>query len=143
MDHEMNRDRRSEERTVPPAALHATLRPGCAVTLVDVSGVGALVEAPRAMRPGARVQLLVATARERHAITAHILRCMVWSLHPVEGVTYRAAIRFDARVDWSWAAPTLRGNELPERAEAGGANSGKLVPGPIPLVFATAGNAAK
>ena len=52
-------DRRIDARFPPPAraATRATLRPGCPVVLVDFSAGGALVEASRPLRPGARVHL--------------------------------------------------------------------------------------
>ena len=89
MDHQMN-NRRKEARFTPPVRtdVRATLRPGCVVALVDVSAGGALVQAPRPLRPGGRVHLQVVTGSKRVAVAAQILRCQVWSLDP-EGVTYR------------------------------------------------------
>jgi hypothetical protein len=98
-------DRRFDARFDPPAVpeLRATVRPGCAVKLVDVSAGGALVQAPRPMRPGARVHLQVTAGSQRLAIPAQVLRCSVWSLHPEHGVTYRGALIFDERVEWHGA----------------------------------------
>ena len=110
MDHEM-KDRRAEARFLPPPdpAVQATLRPGCAVVLVDVSGRGALVQAPRPLRPGARVHLIVSTTVRRYAIAAHVRRCMVWLLDPLDGVTYRGALEFEERIDWCWLPATAHG----------------------------------
>jgi hypothetical protein len=101
-------DRRLDARFEPPARadVRATIRPGCAITLVDVSAGGALVEAPRPLRPGATVHLQVATASRRLAIAAHVLRCAVWALDPLAGVTYRGAVKFEHRVEWWWAEST-------------------------------------
>ena len=101
-------DRRVDARFDPPAVpgLQATLRPGCAVVLVDVSGGGALVQAPRPLRPGAKVHLQVTAGSHRLAIPAQVVRCAVWSLHPLEGVFYRGALQFDERVEWRWAVPS-------------------------------------
>lgn len=123
-------DRRHDARFEPPARAEATLRPGTLVVLVDVSAGGALIEAARPLRPGARVHLVVTTAARRFAIVAHVLRCMVWSLDPVDGVTYRGGLKFEHRVDWCWSE-TVRhpsregehigplgrkpGNHLPEK----------------------------
>lgn len=104
-------DRRVDARFPPVPDAQATLRPGCAVALVDISAGGALVQAERPLRPGARVLLHVVTPRERYAIAAHVLRCMVWSLDPLNGVVYRGALRFDERVEWCWAAPA--GHSVP------------------------------
>lgn len=113
-------DRRFDARFDPPAiaSLQATVRPGCAVTLVDISAGGALVQAPRPIRPGAKVHLQVTTGSRRLAIAAQVLRCIVWALHPLDGVTYRGALKFDERVEWRWQAPSppLRGNPEPKEA---------------------------
>lgn len=109
-------DRRFDARFQPPGAeeRRATLRPGTDITLIDVSAGGALVQAPRPLRPGARVHLQIGIASRRVAIAAHVLRCAVWSLDPLDGVTYRGALKFDQRVDWQWADPTRRVQAVPE-----------------------------
>jgi hypothetical protein len=114
MDHIL-RDRRAEDRFAPPARadVRATLRPGCEVQIVDVSGRGALVRAPRPLRPGGRVHLTVVIAARRVAIAAHVLRCVVWSLD-ASGIRYHGALRFDQEVAWRWAEPTRR---VPVRTE--------------------------
>lgn len=123
-------DRRTDARFEPPvrAEARATLRPGCAVRLVDVSAGGALVEAPRPLRPGARVHLQVTTTSRRFAIAAQVLRCMVWSLDPLDGVTYRGALKFDHRIDWCWADSTRRVPPLPEHSGPVAAAGGKALP---------------
>ncbi len=94
-------DRRSAARFAPKqSGTHATLRPGCAITLVDVSAGGALVQAVRPLRPGARVHLQVMKASRRLTIAAHVVRCAVWSLDPLAGVTYRGALKFEQTVEW-------------------------------------------
>ena len=130
MNHEIE-DRRLEGRFAPPVRAHvrATLRPGCVVVLVDVSGSGALVEAPRPLRPGARVHLQVLTSSRRHAVAAQVLPCMVWSLDPQNGAIYRGALRFDHHVDWGWAEPTRRVQGMPEHAGPAGTSEGKRLPG--------------
>ncbi len=101
-------DRRVDARFDPPAVadLQATVRPGCAVILVDVSAGGALVQAPRPLRPGSKVHLQVNAGSQRLAIPGQVVRCSVWSLHPLDGVFYRGALEFDDRVEWRWTAPT-------------------------------------
>jgi PilZ domain-containing protein len=97
-------DRRIDARFPPPArgATRATLRPGCPVVLVDFSAGGALVEAARPLRPGARVHLQLVTAARTFALAAHVLRCAVWSLDPYDGVTYRGALMFEDRCELVW-----------------------------------------
>ncbi|HVL66779.1 MAG TPA: PilZ domain-containing protein [Vicinamibacterales bacterium] len=121
-------DRRTDARFLPPPAARATLRPGCLVVLVDVSAGGALVEADRPLRPGARVHLQVATSARRYSIAAHVVRCMVWSLDPVDGVRYRGALRFEHRIDWCWAESTRPGNDVPEHGGPAGRGGGQHLP---------------
>jgi hypothetical protein len=52
------------------------------------------------------VHLQVSTSSRPFAIDAHVLRCAVWALDPLAGVTYRGAVKFEHRVEWCWAEPT-------------------------------------
>ena len=126
-------DRRADSRFSPPDhhAARATLRPGCVVALVDVSGGGALVEGPRPLRPGARVHLQIATAARTFSIEAQVMRCTVWILDPVDGVRYRGALRFEHRIDWAWGDASRAGYGVPE--------SGGPVPGTFGNVLPTPG----
>jgi hypothetical protein len=94
-------DRRREARfgreSVPE--VRATLRPGCLVSVVDLSAGGALVEALRPLRPGARVHLQIVAGPRTVSLAAHILRCFVWEIDPTHGVRYRGALRFDHACD--------------------------------------------
>ena len=128
-------DRRQFSRFPPPssAASRATLRPGCVVSLVDVSAGGALVEAARPLRPGARVHLQVATAARTFAIAAQVLRCMVWSLDPLDGVTYRGALKFEQCIEWSWGGATRGGYETPEFDRPDATALGHPLPAARPL----------
>lgn len=128
--HEQTRERREDARFLPPPRIdiRATLRPGCIVVLLDVSAGGALVQAARPLRPGARVHLLVATPARQFTTVGSVLRCMVWSLVGDDGVIYRAAIRFDQRVEWNWADATRRVQALPEQSRPTVASGGKRLP---------------
>lgn len=100
-------DRRIDARFPPRrGATRATLRPGCIVLLVDLSAGGALVEAPRPLRPGARVHLQLITGTRTFALAARVLRCAVWSLEPYNGVTYRGALEFEERCEVFWETGT-------------------------------------
>ena len=110
-------ERRAEHRFPPPPAAEviATMRPGCRVVLIDVSERGALIEAPRPLRPGGTIHLLVTVAERRQAVTARVLRCVVAALEPTGGVTYRGGLAFETQVRWPWVIPTLervRSHEL-------------------------------
>ena len=65
-------ERRVHARFPPPrrGEPRATLRPGCPVRLVDLSAGGALLEASRPLRPGARVHLQLVTAARTFALAA-------------------------------------------------------------------------
>ena len=95
-------ERRGDLR-FPPALLRplrATLRPGCIVSIVDLSAGGALLEAGRPLRPGARVHLQLITEVRTLVLPADVLRCVVWSLNDANGVKYRGALRFEQRSDF-------------------------------------------
>jgi PilZ domain-containing protein len=81
-------------------AIRAILRPGYLVTVLDMSAGGALIQGPRPLRPGARVQLRLVSAARALALTAHVVRCAVWALDAEVGVVYRGALQFDQRCDW-------------------------------------------
>lgn len=100
----MTGDRRGTRRTHPPSRneITATLRPGCAVSLRNVSAAGALVQASRPMRPGSRVHLQVLCREHRLSVSATVVRCTVAALHPLDGVSYAGALRFDQHVEWMW-----------------------------------------
>lgn len=101
MDEPLTTDRRSEPRFPPPLlhAVRATLRPGCMVMIVNLSAGGALLEAVRPLRPGARVYLQLVTQVRTLVVAAHVLRCTVWVLDRVTGPTYRGALKFEQRCD--------------------------------------------
>ena len=82
----------------------ATVRPGCTVTLIDLSAGGALVQAGRPLRPGARVHLQFHRGSRRLTLAAHVQRCAVWALDADRGVTYRAALQFEHRCHAVWDA---------------------------------------
>jgi hypothetical protein len=108
-------DRRADARFGQPviAGTQAILRPGYAVSLVDLSSGGALIQGPRPLRPGARVHLQLLTGTRRLGIAAHVLRCSVASLDSRQGVQYRGALKFDHRCDALWEAGTLDGYLVP------------------------------
>jgi hypothetical protein len=49
--------------------------------------------------PGARVHVHVVTGVGTFTLTARVLRCAVWALHPTDGATYRGALQFDSRCE--------------------------------------------
>lgn len=90
-------DRRHEPR-LPATALppiHATLRPGYLVLVVDLSPSASRIETIRQVRPGSRVHVRLALAGEDVAVGALVLRCAVSAIDRGAGVRYRSALRFD------------------------------------------------
>lgn len=111
MDCTLIEDRRLDARFGPEVLgrPRATVRPGCSVVLVDLSAGGALVEAARPLRPGARVHVQFHRGARRFTIAAHVLRCAVWAIAIDTGVLYRAALQFEHRCDMLWE-PERRGD---------------------------------
>ena len=109
------RDRRSDPRYGWSSGdiSHATLRPGCVVHVVDLSAGGALVQATRPLRPGARLYFHLVLRERSYGLVAHVLRCAVWSLDPREGVTYRGALQFEDRCELFCETGTQIGSDIP------------------------------
>lgn len=97
-------ERRRDARFGQPviAGARALLRPGCAVSLIDLSAGGALIEGPKPLRPGSRVHLQLVTDRGAFGIAAQVLRCAVSALDATMGVQYRGALRFDEPCEGLW-----------------------------------------
>jgi hypothetical protein len=108
-------ERRIDVRfSLPHASItRATLRPGCAVHVVDLSARGALVQAGQPLRPGARVHFQLVTTERTFALVGRILRCAVWTLDAERGATYRGALHFDERCEFSGEYETLDEAEIP------------------------------
>jgi hypothetical protein len=77
--------------------IHATVRPGHAIQVVDLSRTGAQIETDRGLRPGTRVHIRLVSQERTLVLAALVLRCTVWALHPDEGVMYRGALQFEER----------------------------------------------
>ncbi len=91
----------------------ATLRPGCVVQVVDLSAGGALVQATRPLRPGARLHFHLVLRHRSFGLVAHVLRCAVWALDSREGITYRGALQFEERCESFWETGTQIGSDIP------------------------------
>ena len=104
MDFALAADRRVDARFGADVlgSARATVRPGCTVGLIDLSAGGALVQAGRPLRPGARVHLQFHRGSRRFTLVAHVQRCAVWALDADRGVIYRAAVQFEHRCHAVW-----------------------------------------
>ena len=102
-------ERRVDARFPPPPShsIRATLRPGCIVTIINLSAGGVLLEADRPLRPGARVHLQLVTEVRTLVVPAHVLRCAVWTLKELAGPRYRGALRFEQRCEPFEQAPRV------------------------------------
>ncbi len=95
------RDRRIHARLSPqelstPASIRIANHP--AISLVDLSPGGALIDMPFQLRPDSRVTLEFRAASERMMLPFRMLRCYVTSLEG--GVQYQAAGEFERPFDW-------------------------------------------
>ena len=95
------RDRRIHPRLSPdklstPATIRIPNRP--AISLVDLSPGGALIDLPFQIRPDSRLTVEFRAAAERMMLPFRLLRCYVTSLRG--GVRYQAAGSFEDGLDW-------------------------------------------
>jgi hypothetical protein len=75
------------------------VNPGHDVQLMNVSAVGACVEAAFALLPGRPLQLHVHGRERRAAIEARVAWCMVIAVVPGRGVRFAAGLTFMRQVD--------------------------------------------
>jgi len=127
----MTSERRTTRRVrfcggvLPPAA---RVHPGREVIIVDLSSDGALVEGMWRLRPGARIELQLDSGVGRSTVRGRVERCYVASLSDPSGVRYRAALRFDAPVDFTPPADLLAGYSVPAEGTAASWISGNPIP---------------
>jgi hypothetical protein len=97
-------DRRQATRFEAPLLAHltATVRPGNAVLLVNLSPGGALVHSRRQLPPGARIHVQIVGGLHPVRISGQVLRCGVAGLSAVEGALYSGALRFDSPFELTW-----------------------------------------
>lgn len=74
----------------------AVLRPGQAVTVINITSRAALVESSARLRPGAQTNLHLAGPGDRACVRGHLDRCFIVTINPLR---YRGVVCFDDRVD--------------------------------------------
>jgi hypothetical protein len=74
----------------------AVLRPGQAVTLVNITSHAALVESESRLRPGAVTEMQLAESERRTSIKGRLDRCYVAALEPIR---YRGLVVFEQSLD--------------------------------------------
>jgi len=125
------KDRRSDARYgwSSDDISQATLRPGCVVHVVNLSAGGALVQATRPLRPGARLHFHLVLRHRSFGLVAQVLRCGVWTLDSRAGVTYRGALQFEERCDGLfWETETQIGSDIPSPVITDGDEEGQCLP---------------
>jgi hypothetical protein len=118
VDEPLAGDRRADLRLPCTSAMpiRLVLRPGYVVTVLDISAGGALIQGTRPLRPGAPVQLRLASPTRGMSLSGLVIRCAVWALDVDAGVVYRGALQFDQRCDWFEEPRVTRARQ----ADAGG-----------------------
>ena len=94
-------ERRQGTRRTPVAEeslRRMKLRIGPELTVIDISGGGALVEGTARLVPGARLDVHVVPRSGRVLVRSTVVRAWVSQLRS-DSVTYRAGLRFDQPVD--------------------------------------------
>lgn len=93
-------ERRKEKRVTGVAVqrIAGRVRPGYAVTVIDLSPSGARVEGLRPLPPGRRVDVHLAEDGLRILVRALVTRCAVAVLD-ADSIVYHAGLLFEERVD--------------------------------------------
>ena len=86
-------------RTEDHGIVAARVRPGHPLSLVDLSGGGALVETARRLLPGTSVDVYLEAQHRRATLRARVLRCAIVRFDATS-VCYRAAVAFDRPLPW-------------------------------------------
>jgi hypothetical protein len=122
----LTKDRRAtrrHSRVQEHGIVRTRVRPGIAVTLIDVSAGGVLVEGEHRLLPGSCVELQVESESRRACLRGRVLRCAVVRVRP-DSISYRGAIVFDRYLPWfgdedGYAVPNLEQRPAaPFRADA-------------------------
>lgn len=95
----------------PPAAVPAItgmrLSPGEAVSLVNISSSGVLVEGKTRFVPGTRVTVHFEGTMKPNQIKARVVRCQVSSIGGGGSLQYQSAIAFEGRMELPVAEAAL------------------------------------
>ncbi len=84
---------------VMPAITAMRLSPGEAVTLVNISASGVLVEGKTRFVPGTRVTVHFEGTIKPNQIKARVIRCQVSAIGGGGSLQYQSAIAFEGRMD--------------------------------------------
>jgi hypothetical protein len=122
-----------------PAITAMRLSPGGAVTLVNISASGVLVEGKTRFVPGTRVTVHFEGAITPNQIKARVIRCQVSAIGGGGSLQYQSAIAFEGRMDLpvdEAVAPSLPPppavEEPPPSSKKGKAAAAAAPPPPAP-----------
>jgi PilZ domain-containing protein len=93
------RSSRRRRRMQEHGIVHARVRPGHLVTVIDVSAGGVCVETDRRLLPGSCVELHVESENRRACLRGRVVRCAVAAVRAAS-ISYRGAIAFDRHLPW-------------------------------------------
>ncbi|MGE3843132.1 MAG: hypothetical protein AB7I50_16280 [Vicinamibacterales bacterium] len=104
-------ERRADPRRPPPNADLATIRfqLGAEAGVIDYSPKSVAVVTAMRLHPGRRCVVCWPALHGRPALSATVVRTIVDEIHPVRGLRYRAALRFDEAADFLWERTTPDG----------------------------------
>lgn len=120
-----------------PAITAMRLSPGEAVTLVNISASGVLVEGKTRFVPGTRVTVHFEGTIKPAQIKARVVRCQVSAIGSGGSLQYQSAIAFEGRVDLpvdevAPMAPPPPVEEPPPPPKKGKATTAAPPPAPAP-----------
>lgn len=124
-----------------PAITAMRLSPGEAVTLVNISSSGVLVEGKTRFVPGTRVTVHFEGTIKPNQMKARVVRCQVSAIGSGGSLQYQSAIAFEGRMDVpvdETVAPALPVAEEPppppKKGKAAAAAPPPAAPAPTPRV---------
>lgn len=125
-----------------PAITAMRLSPGEAVTLVNISASGVLVEGKTRFVPGTRVTVHFEGTVKPNQIKARVVRCQVSAIGSGGSLQYQSAIAFEGRMDLPvddavapLAAPPVEEPPPPKKGKAAAAAAPPPAPSPTPRVY--------
>ena len=117
---------------VIPAITGMRLSPGEAVTLVNISASGVLVEGKTRFVPGTRVTVHFEGTIKPNQIKARVIRCQVSAIGGGGSLQYQSAIAFEGRMDLPIEESALPASATPAPVEETAPKKGKAAAAPPP-----------
>jgi hypothetical protein len=115
-----------------PAITAMRLSPGEAVSLVNISASGVLVEGKTRFVPGTRVTVHFEGTIKPSSIKARVVRCQVSAIGGGGSLQYQSAIAFEGRMDLPVEGSALPAPAAPHVEEAPAPKKGKAAAAPPP-----------